>query len=280
MVPSFLSFRVILDESVISQLAVVLIVARLLLLALTTTTPLFLNTVAGGGARAELFGLLMLLLTALASGFLELVQLSLALGAQRGRAFLLGIASGLELSSLFCIGWAAAIEQCAFAVADSLFVGAAIQSLVIILVVETMMSTEVVLIVLTILWWEGESGHGLLDAIFEFTLESIANSLSTFAACAILFAAGFTTGATAGTSTGCTFLLLGRGSASVAGVAGIQFGLQSFPFGLVGIFGLFVTIFHALVEVFDLCGTVEGQARSNDASDEQRNDDGLHFDWK
>lgn len=248
------------NESVISQLAIVLVVARLLLLSSLALALPFWNTAAGGDGGADCGGFLAYLLTALASGFLELLQLSLAVGAQSGQAGLFGVAAGLEVSSLFGVGGGVSGEQGAFAVADGLFVGAAFQGLVFSLVVGTPV-VPVTTMGLAILRRQGDAG--LFQAGFELALQGILQGLSAFAAGAATaaFAAGATTGTatstTAGTTagtTGAAFALLARWrrGTAVAGVAGIELRFQGLEFGLEVGRVFLVTVLHARAEVLEL----------------------------
>lgn len=240
------------NESVISQLAIVLVVARLLLLSSLALALPFWNTAAGGDGGADCGGFLAYLLTALASGFLELLQLSLAVGAQSGQTGLFGVAAGLEVSSLFGVGGGVSGEQGAFAVADGLFVGAAFQGLVFSLVVGTPV-VPVTTMGLAILRRQGDAG--LFQAGFELALQGILQGLSAFTAGAATatFAAGAAAGTTAGT-TGAAFALLARWrrGTAVAGVAGIELRFQGLEFGLEVGRVFLVTVLHARAEVLEL----------------------------
>jgi len=266
-----LTFRVVLDESVESQLAVVLVViARLLLVVVLPFTMLVFNSFAGRDTAACLLDLAFLLLTALTSGRLEFFHLSLTIGAQGGQAGLLGVALGLEAGLLFGFAGAGTVEQGAFAIADGFLLGATVQSFVVLFVVPTsfVVSSFVVLaVVLGVLLRESESGHGLLDAVFEFALQSFVQSFAALAAGGIVVLVF-------------AFLLCGRGrrSAAIVSIASIEFWFQSFEFGLAVILLLLVAVFQALVESLEFGGAVLGQAGSNGAGDQQRDDDGFHFD--
>lgn len=167
---------------------------------------LVFNSIAGRDAAADLIGLLVLLLTAFASGFLEFFHFSLTIGAQSGQAGLFSIAVGLEASLLLSIGRLAAVEQGAFAIADGFLLGATVQGFVFILVipakmqpnnqkaeifkfinflpfVSTLVSTMVtIFLVLTILLRGSKVRDGLLDAGFEIGFHSFMESFPAFTA--------------------------------------------------------------------------------------------------
>jgi len=251
-----LSLWMIFHKSVVSQFAIVWTIAglRLVLLVWWTRAFSFLNTVASLDASADLVFLLVLLLATLARGFLELLQLSLALGTQSGQALLFGVTPGLELGALFLVGRATAVEQGTLTVADGLLLGAAVQGLVLALVIKTSVLSLTRLVMLSILWWEGETRDGLLDASLELLLHGFAEGLSaftTFGPVSVMLATSSALFASVAFSTlGCWW------SASVAGVTSINFGFHGFEFGLLLFFSFLVAFVHARVEVLELGGTV------------------------
>lgn len=268
----------VLDKSVVSQLAIIFLVARFLLLfMLLASLLLVFNSVAGRDAGTDLVGLLVLLLAAFASGFLEFLQLRLAVGAQRGQAGLFSVAVGLEASLLLGIGRLGAVQQGAFAIANSLLLGATVQGFVVSLVVPAVGSAFVatILLVMGILLRESEARDGLLDTVFEIGFQGLSESLSAFttSSAVAFFAAG---GSAATAFTTFTFFGFGRRSASVVGVAGVEFRFQGFEFGLSGSFVLFVSVLDAFMEGVEFGGAVLSQSRSKNASSEQSNSDSLH----
>lgn len=74
------------------------------------------------------------------------------------------------------------------------------------------------------------------------------------------------------------FLTFGRWSAAVAGITGVELGFEGGEFGLFISFGFLMASFQTLVEVLELGRTILSQARADDAGEEQRDQDRLHFD--
>jgi hypothetical protein len=253
-----LSLGVILHKGVISQLAIIFAIARFLLLLSPwwSGSLSVIDTLALGDTGAQLVDLLVLLLTAFAGSFVELFHLSLALGTQSSLAFLFGIASSLELGFHLGFGGATAVPQGTFALANGLLVSATIQTLVLVLVVESVTFPAVWFVMLAILWWQSEARDGLLDTSFKLGLHGFTQGLPAFATLRVV-STFFTTGTAAVT----IVLLLGSlgwRSASVAGIASIDFAFDGREFGLSRSFALLVAVFHTLVEFFEFGRAVLG----------------------
>lgn len=295
-----------LFESVESKFAEILLLARFFFFFAAFLRFFLGNSRASRDTGANLRELFLLILTALARGLFEFVQLSLAIGAQSGQARLFGVATSLETSFPLVLSRFAGVEQGVFAIADLLFLVASFQCLVLLLVVPTapvtFLSAFAFPFAFAFLFGFSvvghESGHGLLDASYEIVLQRLANGLLAFlglrliawflfaalsfaGAVAVFLSAALSTLALAafGTVALATFAFFGfsRWSTAVVGVASVDFGFQGFPFGFSFLFSFLMARLEALVEILELSHAVLSQCRSGDASDEQRDDDGsLH----
>lgn len=266
------AFLVVLNESVVSELAVVLFVAGFLFVFLLRSFALLLlDALTSGNTGADLDFLLTLLLSAFARGFFEIFHLSLAISAQSGQAILFGVAGGLEVGALFVLGRGAAVEDGADTLANGVFLGAACEFLIVFLV-SKVFASFMAFSLFSGLLWEGEVRYGFLDAGFEVSLHCGTDGPSAFpalGAVTVMFASLVES----------SFVFLGFRwcSAAIVRVTSINFGLQSFEFRFFSSLGLLVAVSQTLVEGLEFSRAVKSQSRSNNAGDEEGNRDGFHF---
>lgn len=210
---------------------------------------------------------------ALADSFLQFVQLSLAFGAQRGLAFRLGVASGLEGGLLLSFGRLVGFEQSFLASANGFLLGAAFQSLLLGFEVKTFVAAFVIasVMVLAVLRGEGEVGNILLDASFEVLLRYFVDGLSAF----------FGLGVVALRTAALAFLLVMlRRRATVVGIAGLELRFQGCEFSFEFFLLLLVALSFARMEILNLLltGVLGSAAELTACADEAggENDDSLH----